>query len=137
MLQLLALATLALSIPAPITVNFTSDSVYTHESIITQKDVIKQDNDLYTIVLEQDHLLGYCIYDNQDTPYIDGLKFDDEFVTNYIIENVDLSVEHTILIKTVYTDDVAGMLVAAKDGDWSRILSNPLIINLSSYLCFP
>ena len=133
MLSLLALATLALSTPAPVTVNFTTDSVYKNESIISPKDIIKQENDLYTITFEEDKLLGYCIYDVKETEYTDGFKFDDVFVTNYRIEDVDLSVEHTILLKTVYTDDVAGMLAAAKDGDWSKIMSNPLILFQTGY----
>jgi hypothetical protein len=135
MLPILALATLALSTPAQITVNFTSDSVYTHESIIEPKEVVEQEDGYYTIVLQQDNLLGYCIYDNPETEYLDGLKFDDSFVTNYTIKGVDLSVEHNILIKTVYTDDIAGMLAAAKDGDFSKVLANPLmIIQLGYYI---
>lgn len=128
---LLALATLMMAAPttiAPISVNFTKDSVYKYESIITPSEVVEQENGLYTLVLEEDKLLGYCIYDNSDTPYLDGLKFDDEFVTNYTITDVDFSVEHTILVKTIYTNDVAGMLAAAKDGDWSKVMSNPLIL---------
>jgi len=128
MLRLLALATLAVATPAPISVNFTEDSVYKYDSILIPKEVVEQEDGLYTLVFEQDKLLGYCIYDNQETEYLDGLKFDDEFVTNYTVKNVDLSVEHNILIKTTYTNDVAGMLASAKDGDWSRILSNPLIL---------
>lgn len=133
MLPVLLLATAAVSaaaVPvAPISVQFTSDSVYTKESIIKPKEVIEEeDTGLYTIVLEEDKLLGYAIYDINETEYIDGLKFDDSFVKDWIVEHVDLSVAHTISVKTVYTDDTAGMLVAAKDGDWSKILSNPLII---------
>ena len=132
MINTLLLATLALttpvSTPANISVNFTTDSVYTYESIINPKEVIEQENGLYTIVLAQDSLLGYCIYDNTNTEYLDGLKFDNNYVTNYTITDVDLSVEHYILIKTVYTDDVAGMLAAAKDGDWSVMLSNPMVL---------
>ena len=138
MLKLALLATLMATTPiapAPISVNFTKDSVYKYESIITPTDVQEQEDGLYTIILEEDKLLGYKIYDNQETPYIDGLKFDDNFVTNYIVTDVDLNVEHTILVKTVYTEDVAGMLAAAKDGDWSRALSNPLILfQLGYYL---
>lgn len=135
MLPILALATLALSTPAQITVNFTSDSVYTYESIIEPKEVIDQEDGYYTLILQQDNLLGYCIYDNPETEYLDGLKFDDSFVTNYTIKNIDFSIEHTFLIKTVYTDDIAGMLAAAKDGDFSKILSNPLmIIQLGYYI---
>lgn len=128
MLPILALATLALATPAPITVSFTSDSVYKNESIISPKEVIEQDDGLYTIVLEEDKLLGYCIYDNKETAHIDGLKFDDEFVVDWMVKDVDLAVEHTILVKTTYTDDIAGMLASAKNGDWSRALANPLIL---------
>ena len=140
MLKTLFLAT-ALMAAAPvnaqeITVNFTKDSVYKHESIISPSAVHEQENGLYTITLEEDKLLGYCIYDKTETPYIDGLKFDDEFVSNYVVTDVDLNIEHTILVKTVYTDDVAGMLMAAKDGNWSRILSNPLIMLELIYFTF-
>lgn len=128
MLQLLALATLAVSIPTSITVGFTNDSVYKQESIIDTKEVIEQEDGLYTIIFEQDKLLGYRIYDNPETEYLDGFKFDDAFVTNYTVSDVDLSLDHTILIKTVYTDDVAGMLAAAKDGDFSRLMANPLMV---------
>ena len=135
MLPILALATLASTTLAPITVNFTTDSVYINESIISQKDLIEQDNGLYTINFEEDKLLGYCIYDIKETEYIDGFKFDNTFVTNYTVKDIDLSVEHSILIKTTYTDDVAGILASAKDGDWSRLLSNPLVIfQLGYYL---
>lgn len=130
MLSILLLATLAVAPAsiAPITVEFTNDSVYKYESIISPKDVIEEESGLYTIVLEEDKLLGYAIYDNSETDYIDGLKFDDDFVKGWTIEHVDLNVEHKIYVKTVYTDDVAGMLASAKDGDWSRIIANPLIL---------
>ena len=132
MLRVLLLATLAVAPTtaiAPIDVKFTSDSVYKYESIIIPKEIIAEETEgLYTLVLEEDKLLGYAIYDNAETEYIDGLKFDDSFVTNWTVEHVDFSKEHTILVKTVYTEDIAGMLAAAKDGDWSKALSNPLIL---------
>ena len=131
MLSVLLLATLStVTVPiAPITVEFTSDSVYRSESIIQPKEVIKEeDSELYTIVLEEDKLLGYTIYDDSSTQYTEGLVFDDNYVTNWTVEHVDLSKEHKILVKTVYTEDVAGMLASAKDGDWSRALANPLIL---------
>lgn len=126
---LLATAMTAVGPVAPISVQFTNDSVYKYESIISPKELIKEeDSELYTIVLEEDKLLGYAIYDDASTSYIEGLVFDDDYVTNWVVEHVDLSKEHRILVKTVYTDDVAGMLAAAKNGDWSRALSNPLIL---------
>lgn len=122
---LLALAT---TVVAP-TIQFTTDSVYTKENIITISDVsVDETTGLYTMYLEEDKLLGYCIYDNPETSYIDGLKFDNEYVTDWVVSGVDFSIEHTFYIKTTYTDDAAGMLMAAKDGDWSRLLSNPVIL---------
>lgn len=122
---LLALAT---TVVAP-TIQFTTDSVYTKENIITISDVtVDETTGLYTMYLEEDKLLGYCIYDKPETSYIDGLKFDNEYVTDWVVSGVDFSIEHTFYIKTTYTDDAAGMLMAAKDGDWSRLLSNPVIL---------
>lgn len=128
---LLALATTTLVAP---TIQFTTDSVYTKENIITVTDVtLDETTGLCTMYLEEDKLLGYCIYDNPETEYIDGLKFDDEYVTDWVVSGVDFSVEHIIHIKTTYTDDAAGMLMAAKDGDWSRLLSNPVILLQIAY----
>ena len=125
-----ALATLTLT---P-TVQFTSDSVYVKDNILSVE--IREnlsDDEEHTLIskdliLKENHLLGYTIYDNKDTDYIDGLKVDGNYVFGWRVENFDDSVEHIIQVKTVYTDDAAGMLVAAKDGDWSKLLSNPLII---------
>ena len=129
MLPILALATLAAVVPTTsINITYTSDSVYKQDTVISVKETIEQEDGLYTVILEKGHLLGYCIYDSKATEYVDGLKFDGEFVTNYTVYDVDMAVEHTLLVKTVYTDDIAGMLAAAKDGDWSKALSNPLIL---------
>lgn len=134
--NLLALATLTFT---PV-IQFTSDSVYTKDSILGVSILENYDEKGTTLVstdlvLSEKHLLGYTIYDNKDTDYIDGLKVDGEFVTGWTVENFDTSVTHYIQIKTVYTDDAAGMLMAAKDGDWTKLLSNPLIIlQLGYYL---
>lgn len=146
MFKLLVLATLAsATITNGPTIQFTNDSVYAKNNIITcevleitnQKVIPSEEEGVEdtiieevskTLSLKENHLLGYTIYDNPETSYIDGLKFDDNWVTDWVIENYDDSVEHVLKIKTVYTDDVSGMLMAAKNGDWSRVLSNPLIL---------
>lgn len=151
MFKLLALATLATSILITPTMNatedtfsefvepeikFTSDSVYENLSILEIQSAYKdEETQLITVVFKEIPTLGYCIYDVPETEYIDGFKFDDSFVTNWEVENVDFTVPHTLLIKTTYTDDIAGMLAAARDGDWSVLLSNPLtLIQLFYYL---
>lgn len=127
MLPLLALASLVIT---P-TVGFTSDSVYKNENILIMEVRENYEEDVLIskdLLLKEKNLLGYTIYDNPDTEYIDGLKFDGSWVYDWTVKNYDDTVAHTFTIKTVYTDDVAGMLMAAKNGDWSIALSNPLII---------
>lgn len=122
-----ALATLTF---APL-VTFTSDSVYKNENILTVEVQENYEEDVLVskdLILSERNMLGYIIYDNPETEYIDGIKFDGEFIYNWTIKNYDDTTEHTLLVKTVYTDDIAGTLAAAKDGNWSRLLSNPLIV---------
>jgi hypothetical protein len=153
MLRLALLATLASTvISTGPKVQFTNDSVYKNENILScevvenvltsektvehvdevtgevTEEIVQEEQLSKSLVFKENHLLGYTIYDNPETSYIDGLKFDDEWVTDWVVENFDDSVEHSIKVKTVYTDDVSGMLMAAKDGDWSKVLSNPLIL---------
>ncbi len=115
-------------------IQFTSDSVYTKNDIISCEIIEIPNAETGEIskdlIIKEKQLLGYSIYDNQETDYIDGLKIDGEWVTGWRVKNFDDSegAVHTFQVKTVYTDDAAGMLMAAKDGDWSRLLSNPLII---------
>lgn len=106
---------------------FTSDSVYKKDNILTV-EVQKEADGYDTLLLKQNYVLGYEIYDNPETPYIDGLKVDDNFVTDWKIEHFTVNLDHTITIKTVYSNGVDGMLTAARDGDLSKILSNPLVL---------
>jgi flagellar basal body-associated protein FliL len=126
-----ALLTLA-SLNVKPTIQFTGDSVYKNPNIL-KLEVQENYNDAEELVskdllISVNYTLGYQIYDNPDTPYIDGLKFDDVWVTDGIIKDYDDSIEHTIYIKTVYSSDISGTFASAKDGDYSRILSNPVTI---------
>lgn len=131
MLPILLAAAAILTTP---TIQFTTDSVYTSENILSYEVVEHYSTDenptllSKDLILTENHLLGYTIYDIPDTEYIDGLRFDSQYVYDWQIKNFDDTVAHTIQIKTVYTDDVAGMLLAAKNGDWSKLLSNPVMI---------
>ena len=153
MFKLLPLAILATaSMTNAPALQFSKDSVYTKNNIIScevleftkQTEIPAEEEGAEPTIVEEttkvlslkeNHLLGYTIYDNPDTDYIDGLKLDDNWVYGWAVDNYDDTVEHILKIKVVYTDDVAGMMMAAKDGDWSRLLSNPLIIlQLGYYL---
>lgn len=132
MLPILALATLTLT---P-TIGFTSDSVYKNENIIIMEVKENYEEDVLVskdLLLKERNLLGYMIYDNPDTPQVDGLKIDNEFVYDWTVKDFNDEIEHTITVKTIYTDDIAGMLAAAKHGDWSKALSNPLILFQVAY----
>lgn len=123
LITLMALATTTL---AP-NISFTTDSVYTSQNVISYS-IVEEADASKTLILTEGNLLGYCIYDTPETPYIDGLKVDDQFVTDWRVPNYDDTVEHSILVKTVYTDDIAGTFAAAKDGDFSKFLENPITI---------
>lgn len=117
-------------------ITFTNDSVYKQENIImfeTQEVISEGEVVSYDLLLKERNLLGYMVYDNPDTEYIDGIRFDDEYVYNWAVRDFNPEAQHKILIKTVYTDDVAGMLVAAKDGDWSVALQNPILLAQLGY----
>lgn len=116
------------------TYNFTQDSVYTKDNVLT---VSVETNPDYSksLILKPNYVLGYEIYDNPDTPYIDGLKVDDNFVTDWRVDNFAPDLDHTITVKTVYSSGIDGMLASAKDGDLSALLSNPVtLLQLSYYL---
>ena len=113
------------------TITFTSDSVYTDENVLTLEieNVYEEDEIVsQNLIMTPRTLLGYEIYDDKDTPYIDGILFDNATVYDWTIENFDGTVEHIISVKTIYTNDVAGMLAAAKNGNWAVALSNPIIL---------
>ena len=137
MLKTIVLATLATAaVSNGSAIQFTKDSVYKNNNILSCEVVeisnineeTGEENISKQLILKENRMLGYTIYDNPNTAYIDGLKVDDEFVTDWVVNNYDESIEHSIKIKTVYTDDAAGILMAAKDGDWSKLLSNPIIV---------
>lgn len=132
MLPILALATLAIT---PV-LTFTSDSVYKNDNVIDYEIVEHYEEDVLIssdMQFKERQLLGYTIYDDPSTPYIDGLKFDDAWVYDWCVKGIDVEAEHSISIKTVYTDDFAGMLMAAKDGNWILVLSNPVMLIQAGY----
>lgn len=137
MLRALILTALTTFTPVEPTFEFTSDSVYKCDDILEVEFEKTEDfENTYLVNLEfkEVNRMGYKIYDNPETSYIDGLQWDHNWIENWRIENVDFSVAHTLTIKTVYTDDYAGMIMSAKDGDWTLLLQNPeTILKLGYY----
>lgn len=134
------LATVAMAI-AP-TVEFTSDSTYRKENIldfsVSEKTVHDLDDDtgeqiseerFYTLNVNCNYVLGYDVYDNPDTPYIDGIKIDGAFLQNtWKVDDFDPDAKHSVLVRTVYSDDISGWLAQAKDGDFSALMANPVTL---------
>ena len=121
----MALAT-SVAVPSP-TITYTSDSVYKDPAYITTT-VVQEEDGSHTLHIERATVLGFCIYDNADTQQIEGIKLDDAYLTDWVIPNYDITAEHTILVKTAYTNDIAGMFAAAANGDFSKLLSNPVMV---------
>ena len=140
MLKLFLLATLATLSPTQLVepdIGFTSDSVYTKDTIVEITPIEREDTLETGIVDVQftfNHEVGYEIFDDAETEYIDGIKINDTWLPKSLIyEGFDCTVENKILIKTVYSDDFAGMMMAAKAGDFSALLANPLTILQMGY----
>lgn len=130
MIANMLLATVALA-AAP-TIRFTEDSVYKKDRIISVSVVENVDDggdvESKTLLIDPNYVLGYEIYDVPETSEIEGLRLDGAPVYEWRVEGFDDTLEHVIDVRTVYTDDLAGSMMAAKDGDWSRLMSNPLIV---------
>ena len=63
---------------------------------------------------------GYTIYDALNTSYIDGVKVNNDFLATsnvpYRIVVTDPTISYNVLIKTVYSDSMAGTLAKIQDG---------------------
>lgn len=121
---LATLATLFVGIPH---VNFTEDSAYTKQDVLTMS--IREEYDgTTTAVFSEKALFGYKIYDDPNTPYVDGIILDGEPLSStYTRIHYDTNAEHTLTVKTVYQDNFTGALAMAMDGDNSKILENPIV----------
>lgn len=121
------------------TVQFTSDSVYKKDTILDfsisersvedPEDPEAEPSVVYTLNVKENYALGYCVYNDPGTPYVDGIKVDGEYLPgSWSVEGIDPSADHRILVKTAYSDDIAGWLARAKSGDFSAVFSNPVTV---------
>ena len=82
---------------------------------------------------------GYAIYDVPETPYLDGVKINDTFLATpklpYKYYLTDPTVSYTILVKTVYTEGMAGTLAKIQDGKANilDLFESPAILAQSAY----
>ena len=112
-----------------ITVNYTTDSVCTDE-ILTFEEITVNETESLKVSLKDD-VLGYTIYDDPETDYIDGIKYNDTWLaSDYIIPDYKNVPNLTLTVKVVYADNGYGTLMKILDGnfDWSSLLSNPIVL---------
>jgi hypothetical protein len=80
---------------------------------------------------------GYTIYDKEDTPYIDGVKINGEYLATrpYKVYITDPLVNYTVLVKVVYEDSAAGVLAKLQNGDASLLdlFDNPVMLMQIAY----
>ena len=75
---------------------------------------------------------GYAIYDKAETPYIDGVKVNSDFLATrpYKVYVTDPLVNYTVLVKIVYEDSMAGTVAKIQNGDASLLdlFDNPVML---------
>ena len=120
----------------PVVTDFIEPTVeYTSDSVIVQGigyDVHESSTEENIVVeITVDLPLGYVVYDNPETAYIDGIKVNEEYLnSNYLVEHYDYTKPLTILVKTTYDKGIAGIVASMQDGnyDYSELLSNPIMV---------
>lgn len=131
MIKLLLATTLFAATPVS-TIQYTSDSVIT-KGISLEVTTVEE---VTTAKIVVDLPVGYVIYDDASTAYIDGIKVNDEYLaSDYIIPEYDESKEYTIFVKTVYDQGISGIIASIQDGtyDYGKLLSNPIMLLQAGY----
>lgn len=112
-------------------INYTSDSVI-KEGVTLEKYETEVGDVEYNLIV--DLPVGYEIYDDPDTVYVDGLKINERWLESY--KGIFFREgEDTITVKIVYADDVTGSLAQIHDGtfDWWSLLATPIGIISSAF----
>ena len=82
---------------------------------------------------------GYAIYDVPETPYLDGIKVNGEFLATaslpYKVYLTDPALSYTVIVKTVYSDGMLGTLAKIQDGRATilDLFESPAILFQSLY----
>ena len=111
-------------------ITVSADSVYDIIDYEVGYDAIL-DSNVLTLSVEK---FGVCIYDNPDTTYIDGIRFNGETVNSLKIP-IDVTKQNKIVIRTAYKDDFTGTLAQMSDGtyDYTNFLTNPVGALVTGY----
>jgi hypothetical protein len=78
----------------------------------------------------KDFPIGYAIYDDGNTPFIEGVRVNGEFVESLKVFYTEDVSTYTVEVKVVYADGILGDLASISDGtyDWAKLLENPIIL---------
>lgn len=117
--------------PVTVTVKYSYDSV--RSGNVTYETFTDLANGYAGFKIIEDLPMGYEIYDDPSTEYIEGIRVNGERVdsTKILIDYLSdkESFEYTVEVKVVYADGILGDIARMNDGtyDWSELLSNPVV----------
>ena len=117
--------------PVNITIKYSYDSV--RSGNVTYETFTDLANEYAGFKIIEDLPMGYEIYDDPSTEYVEGIRVNGERVdsTKILIDYLSdkESFEYVVEIKVVYADGILGDLARMNDGtyDWSELLSNPVV----------
>lgn len=80
--------------------------------------------------------MGHVIYDDPNTPHIDGIRLNNDVITSYKVPiDYTQDVDYEIAVRTVYAEGVTGALAQMADGtfDWVTLLENPIGLLTAGY----
>ena len=118
-------------LPAEPNVTFTADSVVkTGMSWTIDEFSINTTEKTYSLTLVKDFEIGYTVYDDPETDIIDGIRVNGNTINNFRIDGLKFDEPCEIVVRTVYTDGIGGMLAQMHDGvyDYTKLLSNPVML---------
>lgn len=113
------------------TVSYTADSVIKTGVLYSIDEFsINKVEKTYSITLAKDFEIGYTVYDDPDTDIVDGIRVNGNTVNSFRIDGLKFNEPCEIVVRTVYTDGVGGMLAQMHDGvyDYTKLLSNPVAL---------
>ena len=126
---LLTAALFTVATPTEPTITYTSDSVISEGISLNVLETSTEDNVIAKVVV--DLPMGYTVYDDSSTDYVDGIKVNDEYLgSDYLIQHYDVNQNYTILVKTIYSRGISGIIASIQDGtyDYGKLFSNPVMI---------
>lgn len=126
------------SVETPAKPTYTVEIKYTDDSS-TLKGISYEayvDPATFEVGLEivEDLPFGHVIYDDPETPYIDGIRINGNTVNSLKVA-LDDSTVYMVDVRTVYEDNLLGDLAKIVDGnfDFKTLLENPIMLLMGVY----